>query len=66
MMNEENRILEILLEMKQDISALKADVSFLKAEVSALKTEVNCTPCQGHFRFEYPLNFGQLNLSDPH
>ncbi len=41
MMNEENRILEILLEMKQDISALKADVSSLKADVSALKTDVS-------------------------
>ncbi len=41
MMNEENRILEILLEMKQDISALKADVSSLKADVSSLKTDVS-------------------------
>ncbi|MDR3277517.1 MAG: hypothetical protein LBT12_01985 [Oscillospiraceae bacterium] len=40
-MNNEEKILQILGELKADVSELKADVSGLKADVSELKEDVS-------------------------
>lgn len=39
-MNNEEKILEILMQMQSDVSGLKSDVSGLKSDVSELKTKV--------------------------
>lgn len=42
MANEENRMLEILLELKQEVSEMRKDINVLKQDVGILKQDVSC------------------------
>ena len=42
MANEENRMLEILLELKQEVSVMRKDINVLKQDVGILKQDVSC------------------------